>query len=303
MIQDTKKTEKEILILEAGNLLFFKNIHPSLASAQKKEALLNAQLLVQTFNLMGCDAAGMGVDDLRVDPKDFTTVHQMTQFPLVSANVVSKDAQKLFVPFVVKNVGGLRWGIFSLMSAQASAASPAKGWKVLDPVGAGKEVLAELQDKADIIILLTAMPVAELRALLPQLPGVTIALAGGEPAGLIRPLQVGETTVVCSPPYGKYLGVLHLSFKDPKAAFADEATITELERALVLVEKRITQGASGSSPEEKKRMETELQELKKGNTYRNEIIALSSNVREEQGVKKLIEDFKAQQRQAGKGCQ
>jgi hypothetical protein len=109
--------------------------------------------------------------------------------------------------------------------------------------------------------------------------------------------------VVCSPPYGKYLGVLHLSFKDPKAAFADEATIAELERELALVEKRIPQGASGSSPEDKKRMETELQELKKGNTYRNEIIALSANVREEQGVKKLIEDFRAQQRQAGKGCQ
>jgi 2',3'-cyclic-nucleotide 2'-phosphodiesterase (5'-nucleotidase family) len=301
VIQDTKKTEKDILVLDAGNLLFFKNIDPSLPSAQKKEALQNAQLMVQAFNLMGCDAAGIGVDDLRVDPKDFATLHKLVQFPLVSANVVSKNGQKLSVPSVVKNAGGLRWGIFSLMSATASSAAHS-GWKVLDPVDTGRQVLAELQAKADIIILLTAMPVAELRALLPQLPGVTIAVAGGEPGGLIRPLQVGETTVVCSPPFGKYLGVLHLSLKDPKAPFADEARITELERALALVERKIKEGAPGSS-EEKKKMEAELQELKKGNIYRNELIALSSNVQEEPGMKKFIEDLRAQLQQPGKGCQ
>ena len=303
MIQDTKKTEKEILILDAGNLLFFKNIHPSLPSAQKKEVLLNAQLMVQSFNLMGCDAAGIGVDDLRVDQKDFATVQTMAQFPLVSANVVSKDGQKLFVPSVVKNAGGLRWGIFSLMSVNPASASPSKSWKVLDPISAGREVLAELQGKADIIILLTAMPVAELRALLPQLPGVTITVVGDETSGLIRPLQLGQTTVVCSPPFGKYLGVLRLSLKDPKAAFADAARITELERELALVERKIKEGRAVASQDEKKKIEAELQELKKGNIYRNEIIMLSANVQEEPGVKRFIEDSRAQQQKTGKGCQ
>jgi hypothetical protein len=160
-----------------------------------------------------------------------------------------------------------------------------------------------LEGEADIIILLAAMPVGELRALLPQLPGVTIALAGGEPRGLIRPLQIGQATVICCPPLGKYLGVLRLSLKDPKAAFADEARVTELERALAAIEKKIKEGSSGSFQEEKKSIETELQELKKGNTYRNELIALSANVQEDPGVKRFIEDFRAQQRQAGKGCQ
>lgn len=303
MIQETKKTEQEILVLDAGNLLFFKNVGPSLPSSQKKEALLNAQLMVQAFNLMGCDAAGIGVNDLRVDPKDFARVQTIAQFPLVSANVVAKDGQKLFVPSVVKNAGGLRWGIFSLMSANPAYTSLSKGWKVADPVSTGNQVVKELQAQADIIILLTAMSVAELRAVLPQLPGVTIALAGGEPGGLIRPLQIGETTVMCSPPFGKYLGVLHLSLKDPKAPFADEAGITELEREMALVKRQIKEGRAGASPDEKKKIETELLELKKGNIYRNELVALSPNVQEEPGMKRFIEDFRAQQQQAGKGCQ
>lgn len=78
---------------------------------------------------------------------------------------------------------------------------------------------------------------------------------------------------------------------------------TELERALARLEKKIKEGTSGSSQEEKKRMETELQELKKGNNYRNELIMLSSNVQEDPGVKRFIEEFRAQQRQSGKRCQ
>ena len=76
-----------------------------------------------------------------------------------------------------------------------------------------------------------------------------------------------------------------------------------MERALVLVEKKIKEGASGSSQEEKKKMEAELQTLKKGHIYRNELIMLSSNVQEERGMKKFIEDFRAQQQKSGKGCQ
>ena len=76
-----------------------------------------------------------------------------------------------------------------------------------------------------------------------------------------------------------------------------------MERALVLVEKRVREGASGASQEEKKKMEAELQALKEGNSYRNELVMLSSNVQEEREVKKFIEDFRAQQEKQGKGCQ
>jgi len=302
MIQETKKTEKEILVLDAGDLLFFKNIDPSLPSAQKREALLNAQLMVQAFNLMGCDATGIGADDLRLGAKDFAALNKMAQFPFISANVVSKDGRQVAVSSVVKNAGGLRWGIFSLVSAKASSAPHSKSWKALDPVTTGNQVVKELQAKADIIVLLAAMPLAELRALLPQLPGVTIAVVGGEASGLVRPLQVGQTIVVCSPPYGKYLGMLRLSLKDPKAPFVDEARIMELERALLMAERKIKEGASGS-PEEKKKLEAELQALREGNIYRNELITLSPQFQEDQGVKQLIEDFRARQQQPEKGCQ
>jgi hypothetical protein len=49
-------------------------------------------------------------------------------------------------------------------------------------------------------------------------------------------------------------------------------------------------------------MEAELKELKQGNSYRNELIMLSSRFREDRAMQKLIADFSAQRREMNKGC-
>jgi 2',3'-cyclic-nucleotide 2'-phosphodiesterase (5'-nucleotidase family) len=260
-------------------------------------------LIVEAFNLMGCDAAGIGGDDLRLGAPIFAKIKKMAEFPFISANIIAKHGYKISIPSVVKNAGGLRWGIFSLMSANPSLISSSQGWKVLDPVSTGKEVIEELRARSDIIILLAAMPLDELRALLLQLTGVTIAVVGDEASGLLRPLHIGETIVVCTPGYGKFLGMLHLSLKDLRAPFADEAKITELETELALVEKDMEEGSTGSlKKEEKKKMEAELQELKKGNIYRNELIMVSSQFEDEEEIKHLIDDFRATKGKEGRGC-
>jgi 2',3'-cyclic-nucleotide 2'-phosphodiesterase (5'-nucleotidase family) len=302
VIQKARETGGAVLVLDAGDLLFYTNVDHFLPSAEKKEALLDAQLIVEAFNVMGCDAVGIGEDELRLGVKGFTTVKEKAKFPFISANVVLKNGQQLSIPSMVKDTGGVRWGIFSLMSADPSFPSRSRKWKVLDPVSTGKQTIEALRAKVDIIVLLAAMPLDELRDLLPQLPGVAIAVAGDNPSGLIRPLRIGQTIVVCSPGYGNSVGMLHLSFQDPQAPFADEAGITQLETELVVIDKKMREGASGSLKEKKKEMEAELQELIKGNTYRNEFIMLSSQFQEDQGVQKLIDDSRAKHQEMNKGC-
>ena len=261
--------------------------------------MLNAKLLVEVFNLMGCDAVGIGEDELRLGTKDFSKMKKTAEFPFISANVVTQRGRKIYAPSVVKEAGGLRWGIFSLMSAKPSLNPQKRDWKVLDPVSTGKQVVEELQSKADIIILLAAMPLQELRALLPQVPGITIAVAGNNPSGLRRPLQVGQTIVVSSYAYGRYLGVLTLFIKDPTAPFVDEARIIQLERELVIKSGKTTGGASA---EIRHNIEAELEVLREGNTYRNELIMLSSRFREDQKVNALVKEFSAQMQEINKGC-
>ena len=292
-----------VLVVDAGNLLFSRRVPPSLSASQQKEVVLGAQLIVDAFNLMGCDAVGIGVDELRLGARAFGKLKKDAVFPFISANVVRKNGRQISNPSIVQNVGGLRLGIFSLMSANPSAQIQTRDWTVLDPVSTAKQLIEELQGKADIIILLAAMPLQELRILLSQVSGITIAVAGDNPSGLRSPLQVGETIVVSSYGYGRYLGVLKLGIGDPAATFVDEARITQLEKELAVVDGKIKAGARGSFTESKEKMEVELQELKQGNTYRNELIMLSSRVREEPQVQKFIADFSTKQRQLRKGCQ
>lgn len=270
-----------------------------MSSTQQEEAVLSARLIVEAFNLMGCDAAGIGEDGLRLGAKAFAKVKKVADFPFISSNVAVQRGRRVSVPSVIREAGGLRWGIFSLMSANPSIKAQSRGWKVSDPASAGKEVVEELQGKADIIILLAAMPLQELKSLLPQVPGITIAVAGDNPSGLRRPLQVGHTIVVSSSAYGRYLGVLTLFIKDPAAPFVDEARIMQLEREVAVESGKIKGGVSA---EGRQRMEAELEELRRGNSYRNELIVLSSTFREDPAVQKLIADFSAQQKRLKAGC-
>ena len=264
--------------------------------------MLNAQLMVEAFNLMGCDAGGIGGDDLRLGVKTFATMKKVAEFPFISANVVTQRGRQVSAPFVVKKAGGLRWGIFSLISTNPPLKDQDRDWKVLDPVSTGKKVIKELQGKSDIIMLLAAMPLRELRTLLPQVPGITIAVAGDNPSGLNRTLQVGQAIVVSSNAYGRYLGVLTLSLRDPSAPFVDEARIMQLKRELDVLEAKIKQGKSESFVEQKQKVEADLEALQQNNSYRNERIRLSSRFREDQKVNELVSEFRAQMQELDKGC-
>jgi 2',3'-cyclic-nucleotide 2'-phosphodiesterase (5'-nucleotidase family) len=288
--------------VDAGDLLFPANVDPSLSAAQKKEAMVHAQLVIDAFNLMGMGAVGVGPGELSLGAKAFSKMEKRAQFPFICANVVMIKNHEAAMPAVIKNAGGLRWGIFSLMSAQPFFKAQSQDWKVVDPVSAGQQVLKELQGKADLVILLAAMPVSELQTLLPQLPGVTIAVVGNNLAGLVRPLVVGQTIVVSSPRYGRSLGLLHLSLRVPQAPFVDEVRIKALEQDLAALGKKGSEGMTGLVKTEKARVEGALQALKQGNTYRHEHLLLSAGLQEDQGVQELIESFKVKLQLMGGRC-
>jgi 2',3'-cyclic-nucleotide 2'-phosphodiesterase (5'-nucleotidase family) len=302
VIEEIKKSGVDVLVVDAGNLLFSPRVPRSLSAPQQKELLLRAQLIVDAFNLMGCEAVGVGEDELRLGVRDFKKLKKKAAFPFVSANVVRKNGRQIADPSIIKEAGGLKWAIFSLMSADTSLKGQDRDWEVLDPVTQGREMVKELRDKADLIILLAAMPLQELRDFLSQVPGVTIAVVGNHPSGLRKPLHVGETVVVSSSAYGRYLGILTLFLRDPTAPFVDEARIMQLEKELAGVEGEIERGASGSFTELKQKIEAELEDLNQGNIYRNELIRLSTRFQEDQEVKELVKEYSAQMQELRKGC-
>jgi hypothetical protein len=113
---------------------------------------------------------------------------------------------------------------------------------------------------------------------------------------------VGQTLVVSSPGYGRSLGLLHLSLKDPQAPFVDEVRIKTLEQDLTAAGEKRNERMTGSVKTEKKTIEEELYVLQQGNSYRHEHLLLSAELQEDQGVQQLIDAFKAQLLRRGGGC-
>jgi 2',3'-cyclic-nucleotide 2'-phosphodiesterase (5'-nucleotidase family) len=302
VIKEITKAEKDLLILDAGDLLFKRHVTPFISQPLQKEAILDAQLMVDAFSLMGCDAVGVGDDDLRLSAKIFSEVKKRATFPFISSNVVFNDGHELSAHYVIKNAGGLRWGIFSLMNAHLPPNYTTQDWKVVDPLERGKEVLKDLKERVDNIILLSHMPVRELNILLTQLRGITIAVAGHSSSGLRMPMHVGQTLMVRNYGEGRYLGKLDIYLKDPKASFINEEKIMTLKRNLAMVKQKIEQGVLGFNEEQKANIEAQLKESQKGNTYRNQLILLSSRYQDDQGVKGLMEKFSTLKKEQKKGC-
>jgi len=302
LINQIKKAGGNLLILDAGDLLFERYVSSTLSPSLQKEALLDAQLMISAFNLMGCDAVGVGDDDLKLGAKAFVRLRKKASFPFISTNVVSVNGRKISASYAIKKVGGLRWGIFSLLSPKMPLASSPRDWKVGEPLRSARQVMKDLKGRADFIILLAHMPLRELRALLSQLQGVTIAVAGHNTSGLRRAMQVGHTIVVRSYGWGRYLGRLDLYIKAPEAPFVDETKVRMLERDLAVVNRRIKEGAPRNFEELKTKMEAQLRELKGGNIYRNQLILLSSRLQEDKGVKRLMQDFSAKKKELKKRC-
>ncbi len=102
--------------MDAGDLLFKKFFNPA-PEAEVKPAIEKARLIVESFNVMGYDAVGIGDDDLTLGKESLVEIAKSANFPFLSSNIFDEVSGKvLFKPYLVKEVSGVRIGIFSLLS-------------------------------------------------------------------------------------------------------------------------------------------------------------------------------------------
>ena len=62
-MKDLRESQKGVLVLDSGDLLFKKYMNP-IQENELKGMTEKAQLIVESFNLTGYDAIGIGDDDL-----------------------------------------------------------------------------------------------------------------------------------------------------------------------------------------------------------------------------------------------
>jgi 5'-nucleotidase len=104
-------------------------------------------------------------------------ISKRAKFPIISSNVFDEGSQKpLFQLSMIKEINGLRIGIFSLLSPDVflGPADPRKkGLIIRSPVETAWDMVNELAPKTDLIILLSHLGYPKDVELAQNIPGST----------------------------------------------------------------------------------------------------------------------------------
>lgn len=217
-----------MLVVDSGNLL------PDLSLAKDREkARRAAGLLVRACERMGTVAVNVGATEVSFGPSFFRE-ERNGEFPWVSSNILDEKGKPLFRPYVLKEVGGIRIGVAGVAGPELDSlvrSTFGGGCSVDDPVRSVRRVAGELSGRADVVVLLAAMPDEEIRSLAGENPGVCFII-GGEGGTVNPPYWIGRIPVVYAGIDGKYLGRLELTCGKGMKGFVDSGRETGLRKEI-----------------------------------------------------------------------
>ncbi len=262
-----------------------------------------AHLIIESFNLMGYHALGIGDDDLAFGKEFLFEISKKANFPFLSSNLLDEASGKtLFHSFLIKEINGLRIGLFSLLSPDffSGPSQPRKKGVIFrSPVETAQDMVKELKPKTDLIILLSHLGYGTDMELAQNVQGINIIVGSHNGINLIYPPIIKNTIILQNPSRGMYGARLDLSFYNNEPMFYNSATLISNEKKL----NRITQRLSSSELPEaektqlqktKEEMERALSQLRGKNLFTNSIIPLQLQMKEHPEIKKLVEAYKTQ---------
>jgi 2',3'-cyclic-nucleotide 2'-phosphodiesterase (5'-nucleotidase family) len=286
--------------MDAGDLLFKKFAGPY-PKDELKGITEKAHLIVESLNLMGCDAIGIGDDDLSLGKEFLLDLAKKAKFPFLSSNLLDEKTGKLlFQPYLVKEMKGLKIGIFSLLSPETFLTSSdprKKGIIVRDPIETAQEMIRELGPKTDILILLSHQGYPKDTELAQRVDGIQIIAGAHTGTNLTNPPVVNDSIILQNYPKGMYATRLDLNLINNKKAFYNIKTKQVLEGNLGKLELRL---ASPSTPEAEKTQlqkakentKQALQQLEGKNRFAYSVSSLSDSMKDDPEIKKMVDDYK-----------
>jgi 5'-nucleotidase len=300
-VKDLRESEKGLLVSDAGDLLFKKYLNP-VPENELTAVAGKARLIIECFNLMGYDAMGIGDDDLTLGKEFLLEISRKANFPFLGSNLLDETSGKtLFQTSLVKEINGLRIGLFSLLSPDffPNPSDPRKkGLNFRSPIETAQAMVRELKPKADLIILLSHLGYAKDIELAQTVEGINVISGGHTGINLPYPPAVKNVIILQTASRGMFGGRLNLLFYNKEPIFYNSATKISLENNLKSYNERLS---SKALPEvertqlqkAKEEAERTLSQLRGKNQFMNQITALHEQMKDDPDIGKMIEAYKA----------
>ncbi|MBS4190212.1 5'-nucleotidase C-terminal domain-containing protein [Bacillus sp. FJAT-49705] len=214
-----KKYESEnpnTLLLDAGDTL-----HGTTFAT-----LSQGESIAKVMNKVGYDGMAAGNHDFNYGYKRLLEIEKMLDFPVLSANVRQKDGSNLLKPYTIKEVDGIKLGIFGLSTPETHYKTHPKnveGLTFTDPVKEAQAMVKELKaQNVDMIIAVTHLGIDESSTdtsikVAKGAPGIDLIVDGHSHSTLVEGLKgENDTLIVSAGEYTKNLGVVELTFEGKK---------------------------------------------------------------------------------------
>ncbi|MDR1251266.1 MAG: 5'-nucleotidase C-terminal domain-containing protein [Treponema sp.] len=221
-IKSVRAANANVLLIDAGDI----NTGPALSN------MFAAEPDFLAYNLIGYDVATFGNHEFDGSQAKLERQLSLIHFPFVSSNIKTVDGTFLGGhQYLVKNYEGFRVGIFGITTLRTLVtASPDKSLTFIPEIKAALDVVDILRnrEKVDVVIGITHIgdvPESDVHVTSPLLaasvPGIDIIVDGHSHSFFEAPRKVGDTFIVSSNEWGKYVGEGKLSITNGKLARFD----------------------------------------------------------------------------------
>ncbi len=264
---------------------------------------------------MGYDAVNVGEKDLMMGFKFLSDLGQKANFSFISANLMDKKTRKqVCKPYVIKEIAGLRIGIFGLLDDSFNPTLQEKepGLTILEPLSTSKALTKSLREYCDFIILLSQLGESKDRKLTRENRDIDLILGGGGESQRAVIERVNEVPIYRLEPRGGYLGRIDYSLVDLKkpVKFFISSERDEVEKRLERLIARSIQikseiAKSGKQDDMKmkelKFLESKQKELEKTlltfedkNLYKHTSISVPLSVKDDPMILKGVEIYRVE---------
>lgn len=233
LVKQFESENPNTLLLDAGDTFH----GTTFATLEKGESI------AEVLNAVGYDGMAAGNHDFNYGYQHLLTLKDKVVFPVLSANVKKQDDTRILKPYEIKEIDGLKIGIFGLTTPETTYKTHPKnveGLKFTDPVAEAQAMVKELKAlNVDAIIAVTHLGIDESSTetsikVAKGAPGIDLIVDGHSHSTLVEGLA-GEnnTLIVSSGEYTKNLGVVELTFDGNKLVDKKSRLIAKADTANV----------------------------------------------------------------------
>ncbi|MBY0515679.1 MAG: 5'-nucleotidase C-terminal domain-containing protein [Bacteriovoracaceae bacterium] len=216
--KEANSANADVLLLDAGDV----------NTGIPQSDMLDAEPDFKGMSRLQYDAMAVGNHEFDNNLEVIRKQESWAGFPFLSANIY-KDGKRLFKPYIIKNMHGLKVAILGLTTKDTPLKSKMEGHvnvEFRDPIEEAKLIVPELRKKVQIVIALTHMGHFANEnhgadspgdvTLARTVSGIDIIIGGHTQIPLFKPDIQNGTIIVQAYEWGKYLGKIDVVSKNGK---------------------------------------------------------------------------------------